>query len=156
MPPGGEGMPGPFPQGGAEQAPPTPDGMPPQQFAIGGIAQGIARGAQMLGPRIAQGAQSANAALGRMFMNPRVSQPFLENVRGAGGRYTKEQVARGGDLMYPTLTQGLNQGLNQLAAQYPKAGPVLSSAAAMLASLDGGPKLSRIALVAKLSAMKCL
>jgi hypothetical protein len=30
MPPGGEGMPGPFPQGGAEQAPPTPDGMPPQ------------------------------------------------------------------------------------------------------------------------------
>jgi hypothetical protein len=37
MPPGGEGMPGPFPQGGAEQAPPTPDGMPPQQFNIGGM-----------------------------------------------------------------------------------------------------------------------
>jgi hypothetical protein len=88
MPPGGEGMAGPFPQGGAEQAPPTPDGMPPQQFALGGIAQGIARGAQMLGPRIAQGAQSANAALGRMFMSPQMSQPYLENLRGAGGRYT--------------------------------------------------------------------
>jgi hypothetical protein len=136
MPPGGEGMAGPFPQGGAEQAPPTPDGMPPMQAAWGALITPAVRAAQIAGPRIAQGAQAANAALGRMFMNPRVSQPFLENVRGAGGRYTKEQIARGGDLMYPTLTQGLNQGLNQLAAQYPKAGPVLSSAAAMLAALD--------------------
>jgi hypothetical protein len=136
MPPGGEGMSGPFPQGGAEQAPPTPDGMAPQQFAIGGIAQGLMRGAQALGPRIAQGAQSANAALGRMFMSPQMSQPVLDNVRGAGGRYTAEQIARGGDLLTPTLTQGLNQGLNQLAAQYPKAGPILSSAAAMLAGFD--------------------
>jgi hypothetical protein len=34
MPPGMEGMP-PFPQGGAEQAPPTPDGMPPLRAADG-------------------------------------------------------------------------------------------------------------------------
>ena len=136
MPPGGEGMSGPFPQGGAEQAPPTPDGMAPQQFAIGGLAQGMMRGAQALGPRIAQGAQSANAALGRMFMSPQMSQPVLENVRGAGGRFTAQQIASGGNLMQPTFTQGLNQGLNQLAAQYPKAGPVLSSAAAMLAGFN--------------------
>jgi uncharacterized protein YfeS len=71
-----------------------------------------------------------------MFMNPQMSQPYLENLRGAGGRYTAEQIARGGNLMQPTFTQGLGQGLNQLAAQYPKAGPVLSSAAAMLAGLD--------------------
>jgi hypothetical protein len=151
MPPGGEGMPGPFPQGGAEQAPPTPDGMPPQQFAIGGVASAmgnafmtqagrfapaVARTLNQAGPAASRYGQAANAALGRMFIKPNVTQPFLENVRGAGGKYTAEQIARGGDLMYPTFTQGLNQGLNQLAAQYPKAGPVLSSAAAMLAALD--------------------
>jgi hypothetical protein len=152
MPPGGEGMPGPFPQGGAEQAPPTPDGMPPQQFNIGGpvasamgnafmtqagrIVPGIARTLNQAGPAASRYGQAANAALGRMFIKPNVTQPFLENVRGAGGKFTADQVARGGDLMYPTFTQGLNQGLNQLAAQYPKAGPVLSSAAAMLAALD--------------------
>jgi hypothetical protein len=169
MPPGGEGMPGPFPQGGAEQAPPTPDGMPPQQFAIGGLAAmgsaaltqagrfapAVARTLNQVGPAASRYAQSANAALGRMFMNPNVTQPMLGQargpggrfvsggpgqVRGAGGKFTAEQSARGGELMYPTLTQGLNQGLTQLAAQYPKAGPVLSSAAAMLASLDGGPE----------------
>jgi hypothetical protein len=151
MPPGGEGMPGPFPQGGAEQAPPTPDGMPPQQFVLGGpvaamgsafmtqagrFAPAVARTLNQVGPAASRYAQSANAALGRMFMNPQMSQPYLENLRGAGGRYTAEQIARGGNLMQPTFTQGLGQGLNQLAAQYPKAGPVLSSAAAMLAGLD--------------------
>lgn len=40
MPPGMEGMP-PFPQGGAEQAPPTPDGMPPLRAADGAfVTQG--------------------------------------------------------------------------------------------------------------------
>ena len=124
MPPGGGGMQPPFPQG-AEQA--------PQNFALGGLAQGAMRLGQAAGPRIAQGAQAANAALGRMFMSPQMSQPVLENVRGAGGRFTAEQIARGGNFMQPTLTQGLNQGLNQLATQYPNAAPVLSSAAAMLA-----------------------
>jgi hypothetical protein len=151
MPPGGEGMPGPFPQGGAEQAPPTPDGMPPQQFNIGGpvaamgnafmtqagrFAPAVARTLNQVGPAASRYAQSANAALGRMFMNPQMSQPYLENLRGAGGRYTAEQIARGGNLMQPTFTQGLNQGLNQLSQRYPNAAPVLSSAAAMLAGLD--------------------
>ncbi len=36
MPPGMEGAP-PFPQGGADNAPPTPDGMPPQRLAGGGV-----------------------------------------------------------------------------------------------------------------------
>ena len=151
MPPGGEGMAGPFPQGGAEQAPPTPDGMPPQQFAIGGVASAmgnafmtqagrfapaVARTLNQVGPTASRYAQSANAALGRMFMSPQMSQPYLENLRGAGGRYTAEQIARGGNLMQPTFTQGLNQGLNQLSQRYPNAAPVLSSAAAMLAGLD--------------------
>jgi hypothetical protein len=136
MPPGGEGMAGPFPQGGAEQAPPTPDGMPPMQAAMGAFITPLTRAAQIAGPRIAQGAQAANAALGRMFMSPQMSQPYLENLRGAGGRYTAEQIARGGNLMQPTFTQGLSQGLNQLSQRYPNAAPVLSSAAAMLAGLD--------------------
>jgi hypothetical protein len=146
MPPGGEGMPGPFPQGGAEQAPPTPDGMPPMQAAWGALITPAVRAAQIAGPRIAQGAQAANAALGRMFMSPQMSQPYLENLRGAGGRYTAEQIARGGNLMQPTFTQGLKQGLKQLAAQDPKSGPALEralvnllkteTAATLLATLD--------------------
>ena len=173
MPPGGEGMPGPFPQGGAEQAPPTPDGMPPQQFNIGGpvaamgsafmtqagrFAPAVARTLNQVGPAASRYAQSANAALGRMFMNPNVTQPMLGQargpggrfvsggpgqVRGAGGKFTAEQIARGGDLVYPTLTQGLNQGLNQLAAQYPMAGSALSIAAALQAmkeGVGGGPE----------------
>jgi hypothetical protein len=153
MPPGGEGMAGPFPQGGVEQAPPTPDGMPPQQFAIGGVASAmgnafmaqagrfapaVARTLNQVGPTASRYAQSADAALGRMFMSPQMSQPYLENLRGAGGRYTAEQIARGGNFTQPTFTRGLIQGLNQLAAQYPKAGPVLSSAAAMLAGSGHG------------------
>jgi hypothetical protein len=49
MPPGMEGMP-PFPQGGAEQAPPTPDGMPPLRAAEGAFATQDARREQMNSP----------------------------------------------------------------------------------------------------------
>ena len=140
MPPGGEGMAGPFPQGGAEQAPPTPDGLPPVQAAVGAFITPALRAAQMAGPRLTQMGQAANAALGRMFMNPRLTQPYLENVRGAAGRYTAEQVARGGNLQYPTFTQGLAQGATELAAKYPTAAPLLTSAAGMLGMMDGGPE----------------
>ena len=140
MPPGGEGMAGPFPQGGAEQAPPTPDGLPPVRAAVGAFITPALRAAQMAGPRLTQMGQAANAALGRMFMNPRLTQPYLENVRGAGGRYTAEQVARGGNLQYPTFTQGLAQGATELAAKYPTAAPLLTGAAGMMGMLDGGPE----------------
>ena len=130
MPPGGEGMAGPFPQGGVEQAPPTPDGMPPQQFAIGGVASAmgnafmtqagrfapaVARTLNQVGPTASRYAQSADAALGRMFMSPQMSQPYLENLRGAGGRYTAEQIARGGNFTQPTFTRGLIQGAGRLS-----------------------------------------
>jgi hypothetical protein len=84
MPPGGEGMPGPFPQGGAEQAPPTPDGLPPMQFGMGRTwvrprlddLHQLWR--ELSYPAASRYAQSANAALGRMFMNPNVyHNPFL-------------------------------------------------------------------------------
>jgi hypothetical protein len=94
MPPGGEGMPGPFPQGGAEQAPPTPDGMPPQQLhggpvaamgsafmtQAGRFAPAVARTLNQVGPAASRYAQSANAALGRMFMNPVIPAFFRERA----------------------------------------------------------------------------
>jgi hypothetical protein len=57
-----------------------------------------------------------------MFMTPQgISQPVLENVRGPAGRYTAEQVVKGGEaLTAPTFTQGIMQGTAKLADQYPR------------------------------------
>ena len=54
MPPGMEGSMPPFPQGGAEQAPPTPDGMPPMQAAAGAFITPLTRMAQMAADTRAQ------------------------------------------------------------------------------------------------------
>ena len=89
----------------------------PQGYAVGGLV----RGAQMAGDKLSQFGSSANAALGRMFMTPQgISQPYLENVRGPGGRFTAEQIQRGGDLLQPTFTQGVREGVTRLAEQYPR------------------------------------
>jgi len=48
MPPGMEGAP-PFPQGGADNAPPTPDGLPPVRAAAGQFISSALRGAYDLG-----------------------------------------------------------------------------------------------------------
>lgn len=143
MPPGMEGA-GPFPQGGAEQAPPTPDGMPPMTAAIGAFVTPATRMAQMAGNKIGQVGSAANAALGRMFMTPQgISQPILENVRGPGGRFTAEQVVTGGQaLTAPTFTQGLMQGTAKLADQYPRLASIMAPAAGALGLANaprGGP-----------------
>lgn len=143
MPPGMESA-GPLPQGGADQAPqgyadggavepPTPDGMPPMHAFLGAFAAPATRMAQMaqnVGARVAPYISEADAAMGKMFMNPSMSQPFLDNVRGPGGRFTAEQINRGGELLYPTLSQGIGQGLAQLAQQYPTAAKVVGAASA--------------------------
>jgi len=148
MPPGMESA-SPLPQGGAEQAPqgmahggavepPTPDGMPPMHAFFGALATPAMRVAQMaqnVGGRIAPYLSEADAAMGRMFMNPSMSQPFLDNVRGPGGRYTAEQINRGGELLYPTLSQGIGQGLTQLAQQYPTAAKAVGAAGAATAGI---------------------
>ena len=148
MPPPGMGAPQPapaMPQGGIpmpagmESAPPFSPGAEeaPQGYAIGGIV----RGAQMVGDKLGQYGSAANAALGRMFMNPEkiMTQPYLENVRGAGGRFTAEQIQRGGDvsLLAPTFTQGLQQGVARVAEQYPRLTSALSASpmAGMFATL---------------------
>jgi len=48
MPPGMEGAP-PFPQGGADNAPPTPDGLPPLRAAAGSFVANVLRGGYDLG-----------------------------------------------------------------------------------------------------------
>lgn len=125
-----------IPQGGApmpsgmESAPPFPEGAEaPQGYAVGGLV----RGAQMVGDKIGQYGSAANAALGRMFMTPQgITQPFVENLRGPGGRFTAEQVNRGGDLITPTFTQGIQQGVSRLADQYPRAAQAAGAGAAAL------------------------
>ena len=148
MPEGMESAP-PFSQGaeapqgyayGGEVAPPTPDGMPPMYAAAGAFINPAMRAAQFLGDKAGQYGSAANAALGRMFMTPQgISQPYLENVRGAGGRFTAEQVQRGGDLLTPTLTQGIQQGVSRLAEQYPRVAQMALPVAGAL-GLAAAPK----------------
>lgn len=124
---------------GGEVAPPTPDGMPPMHAFTGAFVNPAMRAAQFLGDK----AGAVNAALGRMYMSPSVTQPFLENVRGPGGRYTAEQIARGGDLVYPTFTQGLGQTIAATADKYPRlaamAAPALGALGLASAPRGGGP-----------------
>ena len=100
MPEGMAGAP-PFSQGGAEQAPPTPDGLPPIQAAAGAFITPFMRLAQFGADKMS----GANAAAGRLMSQgfPQTFRPILENVRGPGGRYTAEQF-----LTYPTFTQHMS------------------------------------------------
>lgn len=129
MPQGGIPMPE-----GMESAPPFSQGAEaPQGYAVGGIV----RGAQMVGDKLGQYGSAANAALGRMFMAPQgITQPFVESVRGPGGRFTSEQINRGGDLITPTFTQGITQGVSRLAEQYPRAAQAAGAGAAALGLSD--------------------
>jgi hypothetical protein len=103
MPP--EGGIAPFSQGGAEQAPPTPDGLPPMRAAVGAFVTPLTRAAQYLGDKassLGSMGTAANAAAGRFLSQgfPQTFRPVFENVRGPGGRFTAEQT-----ISYPTLTQ---------------------------------------------------
>jgi hypothetical protein len=125
---------------GGEVAPPTPDGMPPMYAAAGAFINPAMRAAQFVGDKASQYGSAANAALGRMFMTPQgISQPYLENLRGPGGKFTAEQVQRGGNLLQPTFTQGLQEGVTRLAEQYPRAAQMALPVAGML-GLAAAPK----------------
>lgn len=129
MPPGMEDM-GPFPSGGAEQA-------PPQNFALGGLAIPLTRAVMAGGTGLRSGAQALNQALGTRFMAPQFT---TQAMRGPGGqqlvmqgRETLRQLPGGqivqgtgtrltpgttlGPMQSPTLTQGLRQGLNTPVGQ---------------------------------------
>jgi hypothetical protein len=158
MPPGMQSA-GPLAQGGAEQAPqgfadggmvapPTPDGMPPMYAQAGALVNAGTRAAQFaqsLGARAAPYLQDFNAMLGRQTMPPTITQPFLENVRGPMGRYTAQQINRGGDLIYPTFTQGVSQQAAQFLQNNPRiAGAVRPVAAGLTAA--AAPLMSTLGL----------
>ena len=137
MPPGMQSA-GPLSQGGADQAPqgyahggmvepPTPDGMPPMHAQLGAFVNAGTRAAQYaqsLGARAMPYLESFNAMLGRQTMPPSMTQPFLENVRGPMGRYTAQQINRGGELIYPTFTQGVSEQ----AARFMQNNPIIAGA----------------------------
>lgn len=141
MPPMG-GPPGPLPQGGAEQAPPTPDGLPPLRAATGMLVSQGQRLAQMG----ATGAQNLNQYLGNLLMRPQFGVERMMGgtppmplsiqarnalVQGPGGviSYGRgTQFAPAGTLtppVSPTFTEGLRLGTQQLAQQYPRAADML-------------------------------
>jgi hypothetical protein len=146
MPPGMEGA-GPFPQGGAEQAPPTPDGMPPMTAAGGAFITPFTRAAQFMGDKAAQYGPAINQYLGNLTMR---AQPTVQRVTGGSppmplsvqGRETLVQgpagtIAEGvgtklapyttmGPLMSPTFTEGIKMGVQRTAQEYPRVAEALS------------------------------
>lgn len=136
------GPPGPLAQGGAEQAPPTPDGLPPLRAAAGMLVSPGQRLAQMG----ATGAQNLNQYLGNLLMRPQFGVERMMGgtppmplsmqarnalVQGPGGTIsygTGTQFAPAGTLtapVSPTFTEGLRLGTQQLAQQYPRAADML-------------------------------
>ena len=141
MPPAG-GPQGPFPAGGAEQAPPTPDGLPPMHAQAGAFVNMGTRLAQMasgpiqraaeLGSRLgAQANQAAGEAMSKAF--PTTANVVFENVRGPGGRFTSERI-----LNYPTLTSYMGNLADRAAAEYPRTAAVLDKISTPVIGLGGG------------------
>jgi hypothetical protein len=152
-PPGPEGA-GPFPQGGAEQAPPTPDGMPPMKAAAGAFITPFSRAAQFMGDKASQYGPALNQYLGNLTMR---AQPTVQRVTGGSppmplsvqGRETLVQGPAGtvvegvgtklapyttmGPLMSPTFTEGLKMGVQRAAQEYPRVAEALSRVSPALA-----------------------
>ena len=128
MPPGMEGGMPPFPAGGAEQAPPTPDGLPPIRAAAGAFINPLTRFAQFGADKLGALATEANAIGGQLMTRaaPNVFRPVFENLRGEGGRFIAEQTMR-----YPTLTQHLSTMMGPTATRLAeRAGTMVPPAAA--------------------------
>lgn len=106
MPPGMEGAP-PFPQGGADNAPPTPDGLPPLRASLGSFVSNAARGAVDLG-RAGIGKIADEASMvGGSIMN--TARPYLTQADEYFGRMLppsmRTSVMRGEDGR-PIVVQG--------------------------------------------------
>jgi len=137
MPPPG-GPQGPFPAGGAEQAPPTPDGLPPIHAQAGAFVNMGTRLAQLASGPIQRAAelgtranQAAGEAMSKAF--PTTANVVFENVRGPGGRFTSERI-----LNYPTLTSYMGNLADRAAAEYPRTAAVLNRVTTPIAGLGGG------------------
>ncbi len=79
MPPGMEGGMPPFPQGGAEQAPPTPDGLPPMRAQAGAFVSPFTRMAQYGADRLGALATQANVIGGQLMTRgaPNIFPPIF-------------------------------------------------------------------------------
>ena len=126
MPPGMEGG-APFPQGGAEQAPPTPDGMPPLRAADGAFATQDARREQMNSPLfIPEMGRFNELTSGRVppeEMTPQ-EQEFLRTYQFGMGftggtirDIAKEGASRIGSALSPYVQRGLSY-VDELAGRY--------------------------------------
>jgi len=121
------------------------DELAPQGYAFGGIV----RGAQMVGDKLGQYGSAANAALGRMFMNPQgITEPVLSGTASKAIPYGNfgqtlvgrgNPVVKGGELLTPTFTEGVMQGTARLADQYPRIASAMLPVAAGL-GLYNAPK----------------
>ena len=158
MPPGMESAP-PLPQGGAEQAPPTPDGMPPMQAAAGAFVNAGTRAAQFMADKAAVYGPRLNQYLGNLMMSPQPTvqrltggEPAMNLTRQAGESLIRNPAtgeivqAAGtklapyttmGPFSSPTFTQGLSQGIERLAAEYPRAASMLAPAGAAVTAITG-------------------
>jgi len=158
MPPGMESA-GPLPQGGAEQAPPTPDGMPPMQAAAGAFVNAGTRAAQFIADKAAVYGPRVNQYLGNLLMSPQPTiqrltggQPAMNLTRQAGQSLVQNpvtgEIVQGagtrlapyttlGPLQSPTLTQGISQGVERFAAEYPRATALLAPTAAAMTAIAG-------------------
>jgi len=158
MPPGMESAP-PLPQGGAEQAPPTPDGMPPMQAAAGAFVNAGTRAAQFIADKAATYGPRVNQYLGNLMMSPQptvqrltggepamnltrqaaeslVRNPVTgEIIQGAGTRLAPYTTM--GPFSSPTLTQGISQGVERLAAEYPRVASMLAPTGAAITAIAG-------------------
>lgn len=83
MPQGMEGMP-PFPQGGADNAPPTPDGLPPLRAAAGSFVANMLRGGYDLARAGAGRVADEAAMIGGSAMN--AARPYLTQADEYFGR----------------------------------------------------------------------
>lgn len=158
MPPGMESAP-PFPQGGAEQAPPTPDGMPPLHAQVGAFVNAGTRAAQFIADKAATYGPRVNQYLGNLMLSPQptiqrltggepamnltrqAGQSLLQNpvtgeiIQGAGTRLAPYTTM--GPLSSPTFTQGISQGVERLAAEYPRVASLLAPAGAAATAIAG-------------------
>jgi hypothetical protein len=117
MPPGMEGG-LPFPQGGAEQAPPTPDGMPPLRAADGAFATQDARREQMNSPLFVPSLSRMNELTSGQVppeqMTPQ-EQEFLRSYQFGMGftggtirDIAREGASRIGSALSPYVQRGMN------------------------------------------------
>jgi hypothetical protein len=158
MPPGMESAP-PLPQGGAEQAPPTPDGMPPLHAQVGAFVNAGTRAAQFIADKAATYGPRVNQYLGNLMMSPQptiqrltggepamnltrqAGQSLLQNpvtgeiIQGAGTKLAPYTTM--GQFSSPTLTQGISQGVERLATEYPRVASLLAPAGAAAAAIAG-------------------